>query len=103
MTKQGRTALLCLIQTPMKKILITITCVLLVTYSFAQHKTKNLIVVTLDGMRWQEVYRGADSALINSKYTTDKDEVRKKYWVRSVGERRKLLFPFLWSVINEQG
>ena len=77
MIKQGRKVLLCLIQTPMKKILITITCVLLVTYSFAQHKTKNLIVVTLDGMRWQEVYRGADSALINSKYTTDKDEVRK--------------------------
>ncbi|MEB0249829.1 phosphoglyceromutase, partial [Mucilaginibacter sp. 5B2] len=63
----------------MKKLLITIVCALAIGQTFAQHKTKNLIVVTLDGMRWQEVYRGADSAMINSKYTTDQNDVRKKY------------------------
>lgn len=72
--------------------------------SLAQvRKTKNLIVVTLDGMRWQEVYRGADSALINSNFTADKDEVRKKYWAETPVGRRKLLFPFLWSVVSGQG
>ena len=87
----------------MKKLLITIICGLAIGHSFAQHKTKNLIIVTLDGMRWQEVYRGADSSLINSKFTTDKDDLRKKYWTADINERRKLLFPFLWNVISKQG
>lgn len=87
----------------MKKLLITVVCVLAISQSFAQHKTKNLIVVTLDGMRWQEVFRGADSAMISSKYTTDQSEVRKKYWAATAQGRRGLLFPFLWSVISKQG
>lgn len=88
----------------MKKTFLLIAVALLSIQSFAQvRKTKNLIVVTLDGMRWQEVYRGADSALINSNFTSDKDEVRKKYWAATPAERRKLLFPFLWSVVSGQG
>ncbi|GGH08714.1 alkaline phosphatase family protein [Mucilaginibacter phyllosphaerae] len=88
----------------MKKIAILAACALLSAQAFAQvTKTKNLVVVTLDGMRWQEVYRGADSAMISSKYTTDQDEVRKKYWAPTAIERRALLFPFLWSVISKQG
>lgn len=88
----------------MKKLLFILLCALCVTQTFAQvRKTKNLIIVTLDGMRWQEVYRGADSVMINSKYTTEQDEVRKKYWRASAEERREILFPFLWSVISKQG
>ena len=67
------------------------------------HKTKNVIIITLDGFRWQELYRGADSALINANYTEDKDEVRKKYWAATPQERRKLLMPFFWSVLEKQG
>jgi hypothetical protein len=87
----------------MKKLYITFMCALGVLSAFAQQKTKNLIIVTLDGMRWQEVYRGADSAMINSKYTTDQDDVKKKYWTAKVEERRKMLFPFLWNVVSKQG
>lgn len=88
----------------MKNFLLLTFCVLALTNTFAQTtKTKNIIIVTLDGMRWQEVFRGADSAMISSKYTNDKDDVRKKYWVASTEERRKILFPFLWNVIGKQG
>src|SRR5476651_310099 len=66
-------------------------------------KTKNVVIVTLDGLRWQEVYRGADSALINSKYTSDKAAVQKQFWAASAGDRRKLLFPFLWSTMVQNG
>src|ERR1700722_692522 len=34
--------------------------------SAAPHKTQNVIVVMLDGMRWQEVFRGVDPQLIKS-------------------------------------
>ncbi|RFZ92718.1 phosphoglyceromutase [Mucilaginibacter conchicola] len=88
----------------MKKSLLILLLVTLFAGAFAQsHKTQNVIIVTLDGMRWQDVFRGADSALINSKYTDDKDEVKKQFWAQTSAERRKLLFPFLWSVVSTQG
>jgi hypothetical protein len=35
--------------------------------SFTQHKTENIVIVTLDGMRWEEVFKGVDSAIIVNK------------------------------------
>lgn len=67
------------------------------------HKTQNLVIVTLDGFRWQELYRGADSALIESKYTDTKGEVRKRFWASTPLERRQLLMPFFWSVLATGG
>lgn len=66
-------------------------------------KTQNVVIVTLDGLRWQELYRGADSALINSKYTDNKPTVEKQFWAASAVERRKLLFPFMWSAVAQSG
>jgi hypothetical protein len=66
-------------------------------------KTKNLIIVTLDGLRWQEIFQGADSALLfNKEYVSD-DKVVDYYWRHTSEERRKVLTPFLWSVVEEQG
>jgi hypothetical protein len=60
----------------MKKIIL---CVLVLHGFFANAqpaKSANIIIVTLDGMRWQEVFGGADSALLkNSRYTTNKKPI----------------------------
>ncbi|MBB5397015.1 phosphoglyceromutase [Mucilaginibacter sp. AK015] len=88
----------------MKKLLLTLLMAAAFTGSFAQsHRTQNVVIVTLDGMRWQDVFRGADSALINSKYTADNEDVKKRFWAVSAAERRKLLFPFLWSEVSSKG
>ena len=87
----------------MKKLIFALLAALYMIPASAQHKTKNLIIVTLDGMRWQEVYRGADSTLINSNFTNDKEEVKKKYWAATPQQRRQALFPFLWSVMATHG
>ena len=88
----------------MKKLLLVVLALGLTTRLFAQgYKTQNIIIVTIDGLRWQEVYRGADSALINSAYTDDKPTTKKQYWSEDEGERRQMLFPFLWSVIDRSG
>ena len=72
--------------------------------ALAQHKTENLVIVTLDGMRWQEVFGGADSALLKDKnYTKDSSGTSKKFWSGTADERRKKLFPFLWTTISKQG
>lgn len=74
------------------------------TTIFAQHKTENLVIVTLDGMRWQEVFKGVDSAIIvNKKFTSDSEAVVKKFWNDDINERRKKLFPFLWTTIENEG
>lgn len=88
----------------MKKIYLLLMTMIFVSGLQAQnYKTKNVVIVTLDGFRWQELYRGADSALINSDFTSDKDEVRKKYWSATAEQRRKMLLPFFWSVIENKG
>lgn len=88
----------------MKKIGLLLLVFIVTNSLFAQpHKTQNVIIVTLDGFRWQELYRGADSALVNSKYTDTKADVKKKFWAATPAERRKLLMPFFWSTMVNEG
>lgn len=70
----------------------------------AQQKTENVVIVTLDGLRWQEVFGGVDSALLNNKkYTRDSSDISNKFWSVDATERRKKLFPFLWTTIANHG
>jgi hypothetical protein len=76
----------------------------------AAHKTENVIVVMMDGMRWQEVFRGADPKLIKSlgpKWLGDPEQMaaqaQRQYWRPSPADRRQALMPFLWSVVATQG
>ncbi|HWR34040.1 MAG TPA: alkaline phosphatase family protein [Chitinophagaceae bacterium] len=71
----------------------------------AQQKTENIIIITTDGFRWQEVFRGMDTAIANnSKYNQgDSGYIYKKYWSNDENERRKKIFPFLWSTVVNNG
>ena len=74
-------------------------------FADAQHQTENIIIITTDGLRWQEVFKGMDSAIANnSKYNQgDSDYIFKNYWSNDENERRKKLFPFLWSMVANNG
>ncbi len=66
--------------------------------------TGNIFIITTDGFRWQEIFAGADSLLINNEnYTPDKSTIKALYWASAIEERRKKLMPFLWSVIAAKG
>jgi hypothetical protein len=80
------------------------------TQTPATHKTENVIVVMLDGLRWQEVFRGADPELLktlgpealgSAQERTDK--AQQRYGRATAAESRQALMPFLWSVIATQG
>jgi hypothetical protein len=62
---------------------------------------QNVILVVADGLRWQEVFRGADSAILfgDAKAAA----VTRKYWRSTISERRAALMPFLWSTVVRQG
>ncbi len=74
-------------------------------FADAQRQTENIIIITTDGFRWQEVFKGMDSAIANnSKYNQgDSAFIFKKYWSNDENERRKKLFPFLWSSVVNNG
>jgi hypothetical protein len=81
-----------------------IFCSIFVLKTSAQSKTENLVIVTLDGMRWQEVFGGADSAILNDKnFTRDSSGMYTKFWDNDIYERRKKLFPFFWNTIVRNG
>ena len=89
----------------MKKSLLLLATTIVVATVMAQHrKTENLIIVTLDGMRWQEVFKGVDPVLMNdSIFNQDREGIKQKFWSEEVAERRKKLFPFLWTTIAQHG
>jgi hypothetical protein len=64
----------------------------------------NVIVVTLDGLRWQEIFNGADSVILNDKtYDGDIDYIKTNFWATDVNKRRNLIAPFIWNTIAKQG
>jgi type I phosphodiesterase/nucleotide pyrophosphatase len=65
---------------------------------------QNLIIITLDGFRWQEIFNGADSILINDEnYCPDTATMKMMYWAATSEERRKKLMPFFWNVLASKG
>jgi len=76
----------------------------------APHKTQNVILVMIDGLRWQEVFRGADPSLIPAagpEWLGDPKEMAAAAETHYDGpdslQRRRRLMPFLWNVIATQG
>jgi len=77
----------------------------LIRESSAQNlKTENLIFITLDGLRWQEVFSGADSLLVvDTKYAQDPEKLTETFWHLDPKVRRETLMPFFWEVIAKEG
>jgi hypothetical protein len=89
----------------MKKLFIPLLF-MVSSLTFAQTKgqTENVILITLDGYRWQELFKGADSVLIRDKtYVEDTAELKKMFWERDINTRREKLMPFFWQTIAKQG
>lgn len=66
---------------------------------------ENLLLITYDGLRWQEVFGGLDQTIMSA----DTDRVGEmlalgaKYWADTPEERRAKLLPFLWNTIGREG
>lgn len=69
-------------------------------------KTHNVVLIVSDGLRWQEVFTGADSELLNEKNggIWDKEEdLRREFWRADPNERRQALLPFIWGTVAVRG
>ena len=68
------------------------------------NRDNKMVIITLDGFRWQELFNGADSLLLNDpSYHADVTNSKALYWASSKEERRKKLMPFVWNILAQQG
>lgn len=88
----------------MKTLLLLLALSTYMTASAQQHRTQNIIYISIDGYRWKELFRGAEhELLVSKKYNADTTANLKKYWAATPQERRKLLMPFTWDYIARNG
>jgi hypothetical protein len=68
-------------------------------------QTENVILITTDGLRWEEVFSGADLQLMNRTNggVGNTNALAKAFWRETPEARREALMPFLWKVIAKQG
>lgn len=84
----------------MRRILMTFLCVV----TFHIQAADNVLVITLDGLRWQEVFYGMDESLLETESNPQvRQAVMAKYGQGSAVERRAALMPFFWSEIAQKG
>ena len=73
-------------------------------FSSCEKDAQRLVIMTFDGLRWQELYSGADSSLVgNPKFVDNPEALKAKYWRQTPEERRSVLMPFTWSYIEKNG
>jgi hypothetical protein len=65
----------------------------------------NVIVVTMDGMRWQEVFGGLSSGLLTKDGggVRDAPPLERRFGGTTAEKRRERLMPFFWTTIAAKG
>lgn len=66
-------------------------------------ETENIVLVTLDGLRWQEVFEGADASIASKEKYVDHPADIQKFLRPSPTQSRESLMPFLWNVVSTNG
>lgn len=64
--------------------------------------SRNVILVTLDGVRVEEIFGGLDLEVLRAvteKGPVEETSLYKKYWAPTSQKRRELLMPFFWGTL----
>lgn len=90
------------------KRLIYLALVAIVTASLplnAQARTRNVVLIVTDGLRWQEVFGGAERRLMSRAPGGVSDTVSliRDFWRDTPEARREALLPFVWGTVAKQG
>jgi hypothetical protein len=65
---------------------------------------ENVILVLIDGLRWQEAFTGPEEALMGKDGgVADESALKKEYWRDTPEVRREVLMPFLWKTVAREG
>ncbi|HWC76995.1 MAG TPA: hypothetical protein VG778_06005 [Blastocatellia bacterium] len=75
---------------------------LLAATAAAQSRSENVVLITLDGARIEEVFEGLDLEIlkaITKEGAVEDTPLYKKYWAPTAEARREKLMPFFWGVL----
>src|SRR5262245_32237784 len=64
---------------------------------------RNVVVVTVDGFRWQELFGGADRGYFRKTSDGKPSPAELRFWRDDVSARRTALLPFFWGTIAAEG
>lgn len=89
----------------MKRYLFPVLLALLALVSCSKEDNDpRLVIMTFDGLRWQELFSGADEGLVtDTRFVKDPEALKAAYWRETPEERREALLPFLWSYGAQHG
>jgi hypothetical protein len=87
------------------KTLIVVLLLLVNAAHGAERRTENVFLITTDGLRWQEVFTGAEEDLISKTNggVVNVEKVRREFWRETPEQRRAALLPFLWNEVAARG
>jgi Metalloenzyme superfamily len=63
----------------------------------------NVVIVTIDGFRWQEIFNGADRTYFKQSTDGTPTAAERRFWREDVDARRQALMPFFWRTIATRG
>ncbi len=69
-------------------------------------RTRNVILITIDGLRIQEMFGGMDPIVSENDKRSgiyDLERARARYWRPTREERREALMPYFWRTIAPRG
>jgi hypothetical protein len=95
----------------MKSLLLALPAAVLLALSIQSAqagKTEFVFLITGDGIRHQEVFTGADAALVSdaekkSSGAEDPKRLREEFWDENPIKRREKLMPFFWKELSKKG
>jgi hypothetical protein len=64
---------------------------------------QQVILITIDGLRWQEFFSGAAREYFKRNANGTAGEAERRFWRDTGEERRSVLMPFVWGTIAREG
>jgi len=92
----------------MRFVLLALVVLTVVFPALAELKTERVILLTVDGLRHEELFGGLDPMLVDEEAKEQSgikslDVLKEKYWRETPEERREVLFPFFWKEMSQRG
>jgi len=81
-------------------------CFVTPLHAAAGTANRNIILVTLDGVRIQELFTGMSAEIAASDADSGAEDIavtRQRYWRDTAQERREALMPFFWKTLVPAG
>jgi hypothetical protein len=91
----------------MRRVLVGVTLlissVVLPSAQASAPPAKNVVVITIDGFRWQEMFGGPAPEYFKKDSKGQSTALEREYTAGSASDRRTRLLPFMWKTIAANG